>query len=68
MKQVPIKNQDFELLRVGSNDKINLLSNDELGELVGGKYCSPLYCGRKYIDGKNGIDCPKRYCPGDYYR
>ena len=38
MKQEPTNNQDFELLWAGSNDKINLLSDDELEELVWGKY------------------------------
>ena len=38
-----LKNDDIQLLRTGMNDNVNLLNEDELGEIFGGYKCEGGY-------------------------
>lgn len=38
-----LKNDDIQLLRTGMNDNVNLLNDDELGEIFGGYWCNKHY-------------------------
>lgn len=61
-----LKNEEIELLRIGTSDNTCLLNDDELGELFGG-YCSSGYCGSGYSNGQTGEKCDQDWCPGTYY-
>ena len=52
-----LKNDDIQLLRTGMNDNVNLLNDDELGEIFGGYTCE-----------KDFVSCPSNYlsCPKKY--
>lgn len=51
MKEKELKNEDIQLLKTGMSDNVNLLNEDELGEIFAG-YVS---CSRDYFIG--GIYC-----------
>jgi len=57
-KQFEQKNSEIEMLRSGMNDNVNIITDDELGELFGGLHCGKGYCRPKY----GNKSCPNHYC------
>ncbi|WP_297271945.1 hypothetical protein [uncultured Bacteroides sp.] len=51
MKNDEKKKEEIQLIKTGMNDNVNLLNEDELGEIFAGyTYCPNLYCKGGFVD------------------